>query len=164
MARPVRRAVKWGLYSVLFLMTIVLETVFLGHTTIAGTKLSFVPVVIACIAAREGAEAGGLFALLCSIFWCFSGSDYGSLNIFILTLVGVTAGYFCGAHLTKNLLPTMLFCLIALALSQGGVYFLRLYLDAGVPPEGLLLVAKQVGLSVMSGPVFWLLARLIGRV
>lgn len=163
MGRPVRAIAKWGLYSLLFLMTIVVETVFLGHVRIAGTKLSLVPVVLACVAAREGAEAGGLFVLVASVFWCFSGSDYGSFYIFVLTLVAVTAGYFCGFHLTKNLLPTMLFCLIALAASQGGVYLLRWYLDASVPADGWLLVAKQVGLSALSGPVFWALTRLIGK-
>ena len=137
-----KKAGRWALYTLLFLMTMVTETIFLAHVRPFGTRLSLVPVVLLCIAAREGAEAGGLFVLLASFFWCLSGDADSALCVFTLTAAAVAAGGLCGTWLTRALAPAMAFCLL----------------------EGSgLLVCRQVGLSVLTAPVFWGLTRLIGK-
>ena len=55
------------------------------------------------------------------------------------------------------------FCLLGLILSQGGSWLLRLYLAEPMPAGSGLLVCRQVGLSVLTAPVFWGLTRLIGK-
>ena len=62
-----RILLKWCLYSALFLLVLLLTTVVLGSRTFLGVKLSLVPVYVACVACREGHEAGGFFALALSL-------------------------------------------------------------------------------------------------
>lgn len=158
-----KKAGRWALYTLLFLMTMVTETIFLAHVRPFGTRLSLVPVVLLCIAAREGAESGGLFVLLASFFWCLSGDADSALCVFTLTAAAVAAGGLCGTWLTRALAPAMAFCLLGLILSQGGSWLLRLYLAEPMPEGSGLLVCRQVGLSVLTAPVFWGLTRLIGK-
>ena len=80
---------RWSLYALLLLTAMLVQTVVLGNHTLWGAKPDFVPVVIACVCLREGAQRGGLFALLGSIFWALSGADMGSVYIIVLTVIPI---------------------------------------------------------------------------
>jgi len=43
-----RRAVMWALYSLLFLLVLLIQTVVLGDQRFYGAKLSLLPVAIVC--------------------------------------------------------------------------------------------------------------------
>ena len=96
------RILRWTMYSLLFLTALLVQTVVLGNRTLFGTHPTFVPLVITCVCLREGAERGGLFALLASLFWCLSGADQGSLSIFTLTVVPVLGTVVCSAVLRPD--------------------------------------------------------------
>ena len=60
-----KKAVMWALYALLMLTVFVIQGVVFGRTRYFGTKLSLLPVALACIAMHAGAENGGVFG--CSI-------------------------------------------------------------------------------------------------
>ena len=62
------RILRWTLYFLLFLLAMLLQTVVFGNRRLFGAQLDLVPIVIACVCLREGAERGGTFALLTSLF------------------------------------------------------------------------------------------------
>ena len=158
-----RILLKWCLYSALFLLVLLLTTVVLGSRTFLGVKLSLVPVYVACVACREGHEAGGFFALACALVWAMAGQSSGTVFMCLLPVAAVVAGFFCSTYLTRSLLPAMAGCLLALVLCEGGVYVLRLYLGEPLPSSGLALLGIQTGLSMLPAPLFWWLCRLIGK-
>lgn len=155
---------KWICYSLGFLLVMLLATVILGHRTFFGAKLSLVPVYVTCVACREGHESGGFFALGSALVWALSGATGGAVWMLMLPVAAVIAGFFCTTYLTRALLPTAAFCLLGLALCEGGVYVQRLFMDAPMPSNAPVLTAVTVGLSLVSAPVFWALTRLIGKV
>ena len=125
------RILRWTMYSLLFLTALLVQTVVLGNRTLFGTHPTFVPLVITCVCLREGAERGGLFALLASLFWCLSGADQGSLSIFTLTVVPCCDQILCfavkfflgqmfGALFVRELIP----CVFVSILCQPLIYWL----------------------------------------
>ena len=103
------------------------------------------------MACREGHEAGGTFALAASLLWALAGSEGGVMFVLLLPAAAVTAGFFCSAYFTPNLLPTLTGCLLALALCEGGVYIQR------------ALLGYLLGFSLIPAPVLWLAVRGIGK-
>ena len=80
---------KWTLYAVLFLFSMLLQEIILPRMTISGIALCAVPVCVVCIAVQEGVEHSALFALLAGTVFCLSGVDCGPLYIVTLTLSAV---------------------------------------------------------------------------
>lgn len=85
---------KWTLYSALCIGTLVVQDVILSRLRLFGGTVDITPVLLLMICVLEGAEAGGLFTLLSSTFYYFSGSAPGTYCILFLTCLGVFAAVF----------------------------------------------------------------------
>lgn len=155
---------RWTLYSLLFLSVMMVQTVVLGNRTIFGTHPSFVPIVIACVCLREGAERGGLFALLASLFWCLSGADQGSVSIFVLTVVPVAGALLCRAVLMNRFLPCLLISFLTLVCDQVIIFLLKYFF--GHVPAALFTreLLPCVFLSILSQPLLYWLVKCIAKI
>ena len=88
-----RRLLKWGLYTLLCVLLLVLQDSMLSAFRIFGATTDLAAAVIILIAIHEGMEKGGLFALLAStIYWC-SGSAPGPYSIAYITFLTIGATY-----------------------------------------------------------------------
>lgn len=116
---------RWSLYALLLLTAMLVQTVVLGNHTLWGAKPDFVPVVIACVCLREGAQRGGLFALLGSIFWALSGADMGSVYIIVLTVIPIWGTLLYKEFLFSRFLPCLVLCFLTLAVQHNVMFFLR---------------------------------------
>lgn len=163
MNQTYRNILKWSLYGLLFLLAMLVQTVVLGSRTILGARLSLVPVVVACVACTQDHESGSLYALICAIVWTLSGESSGAVYLLMLPIAAAVGGYLCSTYLTHGLLPCFVMCLLALALTEGGVYAQRLYMGAPLPQNALELLGIQAALSLISAPIWWGLAHAIGR-
>ena len=163
MAKRYRNLIKWALYSLAFLLVLLLNTAALGSRTFFGAKLSLVPVYVTCVACREGHEKGGLFALAAGLFWSLSGAAGGAMFVLMLPVAAVVSGYFTATYLSRTLLPAMAGCLLALVLCEGGIYLLRLYMAQPLPSDAAALLGIQIACSMVTAPLFWWLTRLIGK-
>lgn len=153
---------RWGLYSLALLVTLVLETVLFGKLRVLGAKLTIVPLLLCCAAIREGPEKGGLFALIGSVLWCFSGTDMGNLSVAAVTVMAVLSAVLCKAVLTDSLVSSALCCLVTL-LVNGGVIFAFKLLLTPISPRGIWLVLGSAVLSTLLCPAFYYLCKAISR-
>lgn len=158
-----RKILRWCLYSAGFLLVLLLSTTVLGDRTFLGTKLSLVPVYVACTACREGHERGGLFALLTALFWALSGAAGGAVFLFCLPLGSIIAGYITSAYVAQALLPALCGTALTLVLCEGGVYVQRLFLGSPLPGNALELLGLQIGFSLLTTPLFWWLTGRIAK-
>lgn len=153
---------RWTVYSLLLLFCMMVQTVVLGNRV--SLHPNFVPLVLTCVCLREGPERGGTFALLGSLFWCLSGADYGSLSIFILTLLPVFGSALCRAVLANRFLPCLLICLITLLTEQITIFFLRFFFEE----ISLALLWQKLlpaaAVSMLFQPVIYLLVRQIAKI
>lgn len=83
---------KWGLYTFVCIFALVVQDVILSRFRISGATTDLAVCIILLIGIYEGIETGGLFALIASTFYWFSGSAPGTYVIALLTFltIGVT--------------------------------------------------------------------------
>ena len=124
-----QNAMKWALYALLFLFTILLQDSILGRVQLLGAGFCLCPLVTAAVAAEEGAENGGLFALISATFWALSGATDGGSFILTMTVLAIVVGYLFRTLLNHRWwavavtnLASLLFCLLL-------PYLVRIYLQ-----------------------------------
>lgn len=152
---------RWTLYCLLLLLAMMLQTVVFGSRTVLGTHPDLVPVVIVCVCLREGAERGGTFALLASLFWHLSGAEQGSVCILVLTAVPVIGSLLCRAMLANRFVPCLIITLVTLFTEQAAMFLLKFFFEdmAGVLFVRELLPCVLVSLLAQP-PVYWLVKRI----
>lgn len=155
------RILRWTLYSLLFLLAMMIQTVVLGNRPVFGTQPDLITAVIVCVCLREGAERGGLFALLTSLLWCLSGAADGSISIAILTILPILGSILCNSLLNNRFLPTLLVTAVTLFIFHGIAFFLKviffetdmaLFLRKLIPCMWVSLLAQP--------PIYWLVKRI----
>lgn len=127
-----RHILRWSLYTLLFLTGMIFQTVIWGKDGIFGHCPDLVAVVILTVCMVEGAERGGLFALLTSTFWALSGIDRGALQILCLTVLPIFSIHYSRKIFSVSYIPDLLSCGVILFLTHTLEYLLRLFYD-GVP-------------------------------
>ncbi|MBR6377948.1 MAG: hypothetical protein IKS05_09340 [Oscillospiraceae bacterium] len=156
---------RWSLYGLLFLLTLLLQTVVLAPLPLGGIQLAPLPLYIVCVCIREGPEKGGLFAILASLFWALSGADFGNISVAVVPIGAILSAVLCRAVLTLRLLPTLL-CGLAVSLLNASVIFLFKLI---LPPNLQLssywrILLPGVLLSLIFVPIQYLLVKRVSRI
>lgn len=157
-----KNAIMWAVYGLFFILILVLQTVVFGRARFWDTKISLIPVAVACIAMHVGAENGGVFGLTAGLVWCLSGADGGGITILLCTVCAVAAGYLCDRFLNRNFVSAALMCLMALAVTQFLLMLLKLYMGQ-TGAEAWIIFLRQVLLSMLAYPPIYLAAWIIRK-
>ena len=88
------RLLKWGLYTLLIVLALVVQDVLLSQVRLLGATTDLAVCVILLIAVIEGTEVGSLFLLIASTLYFFSGTAPGAYSIGLITFFGVAAVIF----------------------------------------------------------------------
>ena len=162
MNQKYRNILMWVLYALLFLLVMLVQNTVFGRVRFCGVKLNLLPVAVVCIALRTGHEAGGFFGLLAALVWYASGADDGSMSIVTFTVTGILSGWLCDNLFSRRFLPALLLSLGALLFHEGALFAVKFYLGSA-PAELIRWVPITAGLSLLSCPVIYLLAKLFGK-
>lgn len=162
MNQTYRKSIMWALYALLLLMVMLVQTTTFGRIRFFGVKLSLLPVAMVCIAMHTDHEAAGLFGLLAGLFWYAFGAENGTMSIAAFPLIGVVAGWLCGNFFSCRFLPAVLLSLGALLFQEGLWFLIKFYLEEA-PFALIRWVPLTVGLSLLTCPVIYLLAKLIRK-
>jgi len=162
MNQRTKSIIMWLLYAVLFLAVMLIQTVLFGRLRFVGVKLNLLPIVMACIGLWTGHESGGLFGLIAGLVWSATGADDGSLSIVSFTLIGIFAGWLCDSVFPRRFLPALGLSFSAVFLHELARFLLKYYLESAA---GSLFfwVPVTAGLSLLTAPVLYLLAKAIGK-
>ena len=94
---------KWSVYVLVFLLTVVTQSAILSRLRPFGLKFSVVPILLVCICLREGPEKGGLFVLLGATFYALSGVDMGNVSLLVVTVCAVLSAFLCQTVLADRI-------------------------------------------------------------
>ena len=85
---------KWSCYALLCLTLLIIQDVILSRFRFSGATTDLAVCGILLIGILAGAEQGGLFAMLASLIYWFSGSAPGPYVIALITLFVIGASLF----------------------------------------------------------------------
>ena len=156
---------KWSLYGLLTLLVLLLQTVVLAKKTGLAVKPALLPALIVCVCILEGPEKGGIYAILATLFWSLSGSDFGNISVAVIPIGAMLSAVLCRAVLTLRFLPTALCCLAVTLLNASAIFVFKLILPPTVAPDSFWrILLPGVLLSMLFMPVHYALVKLIGRI
>ena len=106
--RQKRSLTKWVLYFLVVMVCLVTQDTLLGRIRICGATTDLAVCAIMLIGVLEGAENGGMFALVSSVFYFFSGSAPGPYAIVLVTAVTIGAAMFRQGYWSQGLSTAVL--------------------------------------------------------
>ena len=120
---------KWLLYALVLVVLLVLQDVLLSKLEVFGATTDLVSTAILLICLLQGAEIGGVFTLISSVLFLFSGSAPGPYIVVFLTAYGVLTAIFRQAFLRKGFGSMALCTAGALLLYELSVFAMALFLE-----------------------------------
>lgn len=138
-------ALRWLLYGGICLVGLLLQDVLLYRVNIWGGCTDVVPCLILMVAMMQGVENGGVFALVMSVLYYFSGSSAGFYVIPLLTAVTVFVAIFRQAFLRRGFFALLLCGALGMLLYELGLFGICLFLK--------LTVASRAGAALMTALV-----------
>lgn len=154
---------KWGLYGLLLLVLSVLQDVILCRISIFGATTDLLPCIIFLICVYQGAENGGVFALVASSVYQFSGTAPGYYIIGAISLLGVFAAIFRQGYLRKSMGADLLCAGVVFALYELIIFFVAV--AAGNSSlSRILTVAVTFALTMVITPALYSLTTSIDKI
>jgi len=141
-----------------------LQTIVFPQIRLAGITLCAVPTCAVCVAVREGAERGTLFALLAGVVFCLSGVSEGPLYIVLLSLTAALAGTICDNFYTRSFVPALVLSLMGLTICEGLVFLFRVNTAGTDAALWHTVLLPEILLSTLAFPLFYLSAWGISRI
>ena len=127
-----RQIAKWALYAVLLFVALLLQDTMLSRIRISGATTDLAACVILLVGIVEGPEDGGLFALLGSVFYYFSGSAPGVYVITLLTAVAILAALFRQGYWSQSFSSAILCTGLALLCYELALMLVGIFLNLTV--------------------------------
>ena len=93
---------RWVLFSLVLLVTSLLQDVILSRYTVFDATTDLVPCGIFLICILEGMQTGSVFCLVASLLYLFSGAAPGPYCVIFITFLGVGAAFFRQSFLQKG--------------------------------------------------------------
>lgn len=154
---------KWGLYALMMVLLSLTQDVVMSELTLFGGTTDLVPCGILLICLLQSPESGGLFALICSALYVFSGSAQGYYCIVLLTFLSVVLNILRHALLSKRFGSIYVCIILGLFVYELAVFTFGVFL--GHTYFSRITVFLMTGLlSVAAIPVLYPLAFFIGKI
>ena len=116
------RLTKWVLYALSVILAVVIQDVVMSKFSFLGATTDLPACVILLIAVVEGTEVGGLFALIASTLYYFSGNAPFAACIALMTLLGLAATFFRQMYWHRSKGSILLCAALALTGYELGVF------------------------------------------
>lgn len=154
---------RWALYSALCILLLVVQDVVMSRIHIFGATTDLAVSAILLISIMEDSDNGGLFALLASVFYVFSGSAPGPYAVALITVLALAAAIFRQMYWRRGFTSNVLCAAIAVMLYELTVYGIGVFL--GLTYFGRIGVFITTGIlsCIMLLPLYPLV-RVIGKI
>ena len=153
---------KWACYSLLALASLLMQDTMFSRIRIGGATTDLFVGVVLLVAMLEGAESGGLFALLASLFYHFSGSAPGVYVVLLLTAVAIFGSLFRQGYWTQCMSSTLLCSFFALAGYELLLMVIGIFMELTVFNRVLVFLTTALLTTLVLIPLYYV-ARGIGQ-
>ena len=154
---------KWALYAVLCIFLLVVQDVIMSRVRLSGATTDLAVCGILLISILAGAESGGMFALIASCFYWFSGSAPGPYVIAVITFLTVAATLFRQAYWHRGFGSTMLCAGLAMMLYEIILFLTGIFIGRTMWSRfGVFVLTGVLSLAVMVA--LYPLVKAIGKI
>lgn len=158
-----RVALKWALYGLVCMIFLIVQDAFLGRIRFFGGFVDLAPCAVILICVMQGAENGGLFALIASMVYVFSGSAPDTLCIALITVFSVLLAMFRENYLRRGFGSDWLCAAVAMMLYEISVWGIGVFFGLTYPGRiSVFAVSGVLSLAVM--PALYPLLNWIGQI
>ena len=154
---------KWTLYALLCVLLLVVQDVIMSRVHISGATTDLAVCGILLIGIMAGSEEGGLFALIASAIYWFSGSAPGPYVIALITLLTIGATLFRQSFWHRGFGSIMLCASLAMMLYELSVFIIGIFVGRTLWVRiGVFMLTGFLSVLVMLA--LYPLAKAIGKI
>ena len=154
---------KWTLYAALCILLLIVQDVIMSRVRISGATTDLAVCGILLISIIAGSEDGGLFALIASTVYWFSGSAPGPYVIAVITFLTIAATLFRQAYWHRGFGSTMLCAGIAMMLYEIIMFLIGIFIGRTMWTRfGVFVLTGALTVAVMFA--LYPLAKVIGKI
>lgn len=154
---------KWTLYAALCILLLIVQDVIMSRVRISGATTDLAVCGILLISIIAGSEDGGLFALIASTIYWFSGSAPGPYVIAVITFLTIAATLFRQAYWHRGFGSTMLCAGIAMMLYEIIMFLIGIFIGRTMWTRfGVFVLTGALTVAVMFA--LYPLAKVIGKI
>ena len=124
-----RHILKWALYAALAVAALVFQDTILSRMRIGGATTDLFVSVVLLVGILEGPEDGGLFALLGSLFYYFSGSAPGVYVVLLMTLMVILGALFRQGFWSQSFSSAILCTGLTLLAYEWGLMLVGIFMN-----------------------------------
>ena len=149
-----RSLLKWSLYALVLVAMSLLQDVVFCRMDIYGGTTELVPCAIFLVCILEGVETGGVFALVASLGYLFSGSAAGYYSVAFITVLAILVTAFRQGYLQRGLSTALLCVAAAMLVYELLVYGITLFLGQ-VSAHHVISFLMTAVLSLPAVPILY---------
>ena len=154
---------KWTCYGLVLLALAVIQDVICARNRVMGATTDLVPCGIFLFCLLEGAENGGVFALVSSLIYVFSGSAPGTYAIVLITFISLAITMFRQAFLQKGLSTAIICTAAGMLLYELSIFIMGLIQGVTIWSRlGVFLLTAA--LSLIAAPILYPIGMSIGSI
>ena len=154
---------KWALYAALCILLLIVQDVIMSRVRISGATTDLAVCGILLISIIAGSEDGGLFALIASTIYWFSGSAPGPYVIAVITFLTIAATLFRQTYWHRGFGSTMLCAGIAMMLYEIIMFLIGIFIGRTMWTRfGVFVLTGALTVAVMFA--LYPLAKVIGKI
>ena len=154
---------QWALYSLLCLLLLIVQDVIMSTFRLSGATTDLAVCAILLIGIHEGAERGGLFAMIASMIYYFSGSAPGPYVIAAVVFLTIAATLFRQSYWQQGFSSTMLCACLAMVLYEIILFAIGIFLGLTIWSRFPVFVLTGILSCIVMLPLYPLVNR-IGKI
>lgn len=154
---------KWVLYSLLLLLLSLVQDVVLIRFPVMDATAELMVSGMLVISLLQTPESGGIFTLIGSVLFFFSGSAPGAHSIVLLTFLSVLLNVLRHSLLSRRFRSVFVCAAAGVLIYEAAVFAIGLFLDqTHLARAGVFLTAALLGVATI--PFVYPLAFFIGKI
>ena len=154
---------KWFLYGLMGFAALLMQDTVLSRIRIGGATTDLFVGVVMMVAMLEGAESGGVFALLASVFYYLSGSAPGPYVVALVTVVAVVGSLYRQGYWSQSMSSTLLCSFLSLVTYEVLLMVVGIFFKLTVLRRIGVFVSVAVLTTIALVPLYYV-ARAIGQI
>ena len=154
------RLLRWVLLSLTCILCLVIQDCVLSRIRLFGATTDLGVAAILLVTIMEGSEVGGIFALLASVVYHYSGSAPGPYCVVLITIPGILCALFRQKFWRRSTVSNLLCSSLTVLVYEVGLFITALFMGLTRFSRGIYFLETAAYSIVLMIPLYQLIYRI----